>query len=176
MEVGSIVKEAVGRLTKVNNVNPGKTFRVGWETSGFATCEIGAHRLKAKDLNGVHVNLKGLPSDPEEPLLYIQVAENGWVNLDNRGRRPLTLHLPYTHETNFRFVASMSDLPFEGTHKKPENGIMQLQPGEAISTEQGGAPYAANWQSGGREATLTLKNKLNYLTNQPGVDVVYSLK
>lgn len=176
MEVGSILKEVVGRFTKVNNVSPGKTFRVGWETSGFATCEVGARRLKAKDLNGVHVNLKGLPSDSEEPLLYIQIAKNGWVNLDNRGRRPLTLRLPYTNETNFRFVLSMSDVPFEGVHKKPENGVLQLQAGEAISTEQGGASYVASWQNGDREATLTLKNKLNYSTNQPGVDVTYSLK
>lgn len=176
MEVRSLVREALVRLTRIVNVRPGETFGVGWETSGSALCEVGAKRVKSKGLNGLHVNLIDLPQDSSEPLLHVTVAEVGWVNLDNYGNRPVTVQLPSTEEGRFMFVASLSDIAFNGTHKKPQNGLVELQPGEAISTRQEGSKYSARWQNGGKEAILTFRNKLNYSTQQPAVDITYNLK
>lgn len=164
-------RETGVRLTSSLGLPPGESFELGWESRmGYVSCEIGAKGSGVearRDFSQLQVILSDLPKDPQSPVLYVGVADNGWVNLKNSGEKPLKVGLLNRNGENLRFTDYNGPVP-----REPIDGEVELLPGEGISVRQGGLFCFAKWQTGGRKVVLRFRS-IVHSYNQLGLEIDY---
>lgn len=99
------LKEArTALLGKELDIQNGEIFRLALSNLGYGSCTIRGRREKQKGDSSAHINLVDIPSNSKEPRLSLQLAVDGWVNVTNKGKKPLKLSLSYTDEERFKYV------------------------------------------------------------------------
>lgn len=143
---------ATALLGRSLNIKSGETFRLSWSNLGHGSCDIGPLRERVKGSPHSHVNLLDIPADVNSPELTLQLAEGGWVNVENRGKKPLAIKLQNTDEERFRYVYTKDFKP-----KSAVNGVAVLEPGEMISTKQEGNSFMAEWETQDQKVVLSMR-------------------
>jgi hypothetical protein len=160
---------ATATLRRSLGIRSGEIFRLSMTNLGHSSCDIGPQRQKTRGSSHAHVNLLDIPPDANSPELSLQLGAGGWVNVENKGKSPLTLKLRNTDRDRFRYVYTENFEP-----KTAREGVAILKPGEMVCTKQEGDLFLAEWEIQDKKVVLGIRGIT--MGEESGLSVSYKLE